>query len=92
MDREEITQDYMRLQERIAEEYQDRDVPQSVQSYYLLCELLACGSLKDFIRTYGHHPIEPKSASAGKQLLNLGHLSEFEFAVVDIFNESVRHQ
>lgn len=92
MDREEITQDYMRLTERISQEYQDRDVPQTVQSYYLVCELLACGSLKDFTRTYGHQPIEPKSANAGKQLLNLGHLSEFEFAAVDIFNESVRHQ
>lgn len=92
MDHEELTQVYMRLTERIAEEYQDRDVPQTVQAYYLLCELLACGSLKDFTRAYGHHPIEPKNANAGKRQLNLGPLSEFEFAVVNIFNESVRNQ
>lgn len=89
MDKEEICRDYMVLTEKIAEEYRDRHVPNAVQSYYLLCELIASGSLSSFIRTYGRHRIEAKIANDGKQRLNLGDLSDFEVSAVEILNEAL---
>ena len=90
VDKNQICRDYLMLSERIAEEYQDRDVTQSVQSFYLLCELISLGSVEDFIQTYGHRHIEPKVANAGKQLMNLGSLSSFEYSAAEFLNESIR--
>lgn len=92
MEKEEVCRDYLLLAERIAEEYADRHVPNSTQAYYLLAELIACGSIKCFVSAYGHHEIDTKSAAEGKQSMDLGELTPFEIAAAEILNEYVRSQ
>lgn len=89
MDKEKICRDYMVLAEKIAEEFQERHVPNSVQAYYLLCELLSGGSIDFFIRTYGHRRLDAKSANEGKQIMNLGRLDDFEVATIGLLNEAL---
>lgn len=89
MDKEEVCRDYMVLTDKIAEEYQERHVPNSIQAYYLLCELIAGGSMDFFIRTYGYRRLEAKSANEGKQIMSLGRLSDFEVAAIELLNEAL---
>lgn len=88
--KEQLCRDYMVLTEKITELYIDRDVPQSVQAYYLLCELIACGSAEVFIRTYGERPLNIFQADDGKKLLDLGGLDAFEGEAVEYLNSYLR--
>lgn len=92
MDKERICKDYLSLTEKIIEVFSDRDVPTSIQSYYLLCELIAGGSEKYFVNTYGAHPLEIKTANEGKEALALGPLTDFEIGAAEFLNSYLKYQ
>lgn len=79
----------MILCENIAERFRDNHVPNTVQSYYLLCELIAGGSVELFGSTYGWNYMDLKSAKEGKHMLDLGNLTEFEISAAEYFNASL---
>lgn len=91
MDKKEVCRDYLLLLERIAGEYADRHVPNSAQAFYLLAELIAGGSVESFVSTYGHHEMDIKSANEGKLAMNLGKLTPFEIAAIEVLNEYLRN-
>lgn len=86
MDKEQICRDYLVLVETITEIFSDRDVPAAVQAYYLLCELIAGGSEKYFIGTYGQYALDIRMVSEGKNILGLGPLTDFEVSAVNYLN------
>lgn len=90
MDKQEVCRDYLILTEKIAEEFEDRHVPNSTQAFYLLAELIAGGSIESFISLYGYHQLDIRSAAEGKQSMDLGELTPFEIAAAEILNEYVR--
>lgn len=92
MNKERICTDYLTLTEKIAEAFSDRDVPTSIQSYYLLCDLIAGGSEKCFVNTYGTYILDIKIANEGKKALDLGSLTDFEVSAARFLNSYIEEQ
>lgn len=91
MDREQIRQKYVEITSQIENSFAGYDVPADVQHFYLLCKLIALGSFERFIRCYGRFPIDADFAAVGKSdLLQMGHLSDFERDVCAIWERHLQ--